>query len=320
MAGVAQPGWIDIHAHFTTPEYIAAAQAAGYGNPDGMAGYPQWSAAEHVALMDAHRIALSVLSMSSPGVHFGDDAEAATLARTVNLVAHQAMHDHPGRFASFASLPLPDVPASVAELRHCLDELNFAGAVLESNAHGMYLGSPEMDSVYSLLNERQAILFIHPTTPACGEVTALGRPRPMIEFLFDTARTVTDLVLSGVHERFPDMPIVIPHVGGVIPLIADRIQGFMRIFGDPNSPPPDVHGALRRFYYDLAGDPFPRMLPALLTIADQDHVLYGTDYPWTPAPGVAKRIEAINADSPKWLGCTSRAARELLNSVRRADS
>lgn len=320
MAGVSEPGWIDIHAHFTTPEYISAAQAAGYGNPDGMAGYPTWSAAEHISLMDAHNIELSVLSMSSPGVHFGDDAAAATLAREVNSVAFQAMNDHPGRFTSFASLPLPDVSSSTTELRYCLDEFGFAGAVLESNAHGMYLGNAEMNSIYSLLNERQAVLFIHPTTPACGEITALGRPRPMIEFLFDTARTVTDLVLAGVHQRYPDMPIVIPHVGGVIPLIADRIQGFMRIFGDPNSPPPDVHGALRQFYYDLAGDPFPRMLPALLGITDSDHVLYGTDYPWTPAPGVTKRIEAINADSLEWAGSTSRAARGLLNAAGRVNS
>jgi predicted TIM-barrel fold metal-dependent hydrolase len=267
--------------------------------------------------MDANGIERAVLSMSSPGVHFGDDAAATALAREVNLVAHAAIVSHPDRFASFASLPLPALPESVHELVFCMDELGFAGVVLESNAHGVYLGNPRMDPIYAELNARRGILFIHPTTPACGEITALGRPRPMIEFLFDTARTVTDLILTGMMDRFPEMSIVVPHVGGVLPLIADRIQGFMRIFGDPDVPTPDVYAALRRCYFDLAGDPFPRMLPALLTIANKENILYGTDYPWTPAPGVTKRVEAIEADSSEWRTSTSNAARNLLDSVRR---
>lgn len=313
----ATGGWIDVHAHFTTPEYIAAASAAGYDRPDGMAGYPGWSADEHVRLMDEHGIATAILSMSSPGVHFGDDAAAIALARAVNLVAAEAIAGHPGRFDAFTSLPLPAVDDAVAELRFGMDELGFAGAVVETNAHGLYLGNAAMDPIYAELDARSGILFIHPTTPVCGELSALGRPRPMIEFLFDTARTVTDMVLAGVPDRFPRMQVIVPHVGGVIPLIADRIQGFMTIFGDPSQPKPDVHGALRRFHYDLAGDPFPRMLPALLALVDREHVLYGTDYPWTPAPGVAKRIAAIAADDPTWQASTTAAARALLENVKR---
>lgn len=321
MAGVAgrpaADGWVDVHAHFTTPEYVAAADAAGYGSPDGMRGYPAWSAAEHLRLLDDNGIDTAVLSMSSPGVHFGDDTAARVLAREVNHVAAAAMTDHPDRFAFFAALPLPDVESSVAELIFAMDELGASGAVVETNAHGLYLGDGRMDPVYAALDERQGILFIHPTSPACHEATSLGRPRPMIEFLFDTARAVTDLVLAGVPRRFPRMPIIVPHAGGVLPMVADRIQGFMSIFGDPEAPRPDVHGDLARMYYDLAGDPFPRLVPALLTLTDRGHVLYGTDYCWTPAPGVARRLELIEADSPDWRASTTRAARSLLDDVRR---
>lgn len=307
-------GWIDVHAHYTTPDYIAAATAAGYGQPDGMRGYPAWTVEEHLRLLDDNGIAHAVLSMSSPGVHFGDDAAAGALARSVNDVAAGARAAHPDRFSWFACLPLPDVAASVRELRRALDA-GARGVVVETNAQGMYLGDPRMDEVYAELDARRAILFIHPTTPACGEVTALGRPRPMIEFMFDTARAVTDLVLAGVPDRFGRMPVIVPHAGGVLPLLADRIQGFMSIFGDPSVPKPDVHGALARFYYDLAGDPFPRLVPALLTVTSRDHVLYGTDYCWTPAPGVAKRLALITADSPDWQASTTRAARALLDAV-----
>mgnify|MGYP003340591896 FL=1 len=319
MEGVAtqESGWVDVHAHFTTPDYIAAATAAGYGQPDGMRGYPAWSVEDHLRLLDDNGIATAVLSMSSPGVHFGDDAAAAALARSVNDVAADASDAHPTRFSWFAALPLPDIDASVRELRHAIDERGAHGAVVETNAHGMYLGDARMDAVYAELDARRGVLFIHPTTPACGEVTALGRPRPMMEFMFDTARAVTDLVLAGVPQRFPQMQVIVPHAGGVLPLLADRIQGFMSIFGDPAAPKPDVHGALARFYYDLAGDPFPRLVPALLTITDRDHVLYGTDYCWTPAPGVAKRLDLINADSPDWKASPTAAARALLDAVAR---
>lgn len=311
-------GWVDVHAHFTTPEYIAAATAAGYGQPDGMAGYPSWSAATHIEVMDANDIATAVLSMSSPGVHFGDDDAAIALARLVNHAAHAAKEQFPGRLDSFAALPLPALDASVAELRHAMDDLGFAGAAVHTNAHGMYLGDARMDAIYAELEARRGVLFIHPTTPVCGELTALGRPRPMIEFLFDTARAVADLILAGVPSRYPGMPIIVPHAGGVIPLIADRVQGFMSIFGDPEQPKPDVHGALRGMHFDLAGDPLPRCLPALLTITDADHLLYGTDYPWTPAPGVSRRQESIRADSDAWQARTTATARGLLDNVRRS--
>lgn len=306
------PGWIDVHAHFTTPEYIALAAASGYERPDGMRGYPDWSASEHLSMMDENGIATSVLSMSSPGVHFGDDVLAVSTASMVNDSAAAACSAHPGRFEFFAALPLPDVSASAAELRRCLDQLGAKGVVLDSNAHGMYLGDERMDAVYAELDARGAVLFIHPTSPAGCEVTSLGRPRPMIEFMFDTARTVTDLMLAGVPRRFPKMPIIVPHAGGVLPLLADRIQGFMSIFGDPDVPIPDIHGDLAGFYYDLAGDPFPRVIPSLLTVTGRDHVLYGTDYPWSPARGVVKRLAIIEADDTGWRASSTAAARTLL--------
>lgn len=311
-----EAGWIDVHAHFTTPEYIAAAEAAGYGSPDGMRGYPAWSVDDHLRLLDDNGINVAVLSMSSPGVHFGDAVAAQALARAVNDVAARATADHPDRFAFFASLPLPDVQASTSEAVHAIDSLGARGVIVETNANGMYLGDPQMDAVYAELNARQAVLFIHPTSPACFEATSLGRPRPMIEFMFDTARAVTDLILAGVPQRFPRMPIIVPHAGGVLPLLADRIQGFMTIFGDPDQPKPDVHGALAGMYFDLAGDPFPRLVPTLLTLVPRDHLLYGTDYPWTPAPGVARRLQLITDDSGEWQASTSRTARTLLDNVK----
>lgn len=127
---------IDVHAHFVAPRYVAAAQAAGHRLPDGMPAWPHWDAAAHLELMDRGRIRTSILSVSSPGTHFGDDPAARALTREVNEYAAALVRDHPERFAHFASLPLPDVEGSLAELAYALDVLGSDGVALESNAHG----------------------------------------------------------------------------------------------------------------------------------------------------------------------------------------
>jgi len=102
---------VDVHAHFLTDAYVVAARAAGHIHPDGMAGWPPWSAGEHLRLMDRWRVATAMLSISSPGTHFGDDAAARRLTREVNEAGAAISRAYPGRFGHFASLPLPDVPA-----------------------------------------------------------------------------------------------------------------------------------------------------------------------------------------------------------------
>ncbi len=115
------------------------------------------------------------------------------------------MVDHRGRFGLLASLPLPDVDAAIAEIAHCCDHLDVDGFVLLTNIGGTYLGDATFDPVFRELDRRGARVLIHPTSPACWEHTSLERPRPMLEFFFDTTRAVVDLVLNGVIGRSPDI-------------------------------------------------------------------------------------------------------------------
>ncbi len=97
---------VDVHAHVLPDWYVAAAKAAGHATPDGMPGWPSWSVGDHLDLMDRVGVGVSVLSISSPGVHFGDDASAADLAVEVNDFMAHLSADHPDRFEFFAALPL----------------------------------------------------------------------------------------------------------------------------------------------------------------------------------------------------------------------
>jgi predicted TIM-barrel fold metal-dependent hydrolase len=282
---VSGSGRFDVHAHYLPESYRAALLDNGHSQPDGFPQIPEWSAEEHVAMMDRLGIATSLLSISSPGVHFGDEAATADRAREVNEAGQRAVVDHPGRFGLFASLPLPDVGATVAEIAYCCDRLDVAGFTLLTNIGGTYLGDPAFRPVFDELDRRGARLFIHPTSPACWEHTSLGRPRPMLEFFFDTTRAVVDLVLNGTVAQHSGIEFLIPHAGATLAMVADRVSVFSLLLGvDPEV---DVLRDVGRLHFDLAGFPLPRQLDALLTLTTLEHLHYGSDYPFTPEFAVA---------------------------------
>jgi len=273
---------IDVHAHYVPDGYRTALERAGHSQPDGMPAIPQWSAAEHVAVMDRLDIERSMLSISSPGV-LGD----ADLARQVNEEGRRAVVDHPGRFGLLASLPLSDVDAAIAEIQRCDDADGF---VLLTSYDASYVGDASFEPVLDALDACRARVLLHPTSPPCWEHTSLGRPRPMIEFLFDTTRAVVDLVLSGAVARHPDLRLIVPHGGATLPMLVDRVTAFARLL----APDVDVERDLGRLHYDLAGYAVPRQLDALLTMVARDHLHYGSDFPFTPesiAAAAATRID-----------------------------
>jgi 6-methylsalicylate decarboxylase len=292
---------IDVHAHFVPPFYREALVAAGITRPDGIRAIPPWTEDEALATMDRLRVTRSYLSISSPGVHFGDDAAAAELARRCNDEAAGLAARHPARFGWFASVALPDVDAAVREAERALDRLGADGIVVETHAHGQYLGDPALEPLYAAVAARRVPVFVHPTTPFRAEHLALGRPRPMLEFLFDTTRSITDLVLSGVLERHPDLRVIVPHAGAALPVLANRIELLLPLLSEGGGTPPSVREALRALHFDLAGAPVPELLDALLAVADPGRIHYGSDYPFTPPDScvaLAERIDTTDRLDP----------------------
>ncbi|MFI5761848.1 amidohydrolase family protein [Streptomyces sp. NPDC051563] len=309
-------GLIDVHAHFVTDGYVAAARAAGVEHPDGMPGWATWSVGRQLDLMERTGIEKAYLSVSSPGVHFGDDAGARTLAREVNAFAAGLRVEHPGRFGHLAALPLPDVEGSLAEAAHALDELGADGVAVETNHHGLYLGDPRLEPLWEELDRRAAVVFVHPTSPPHAEHLALGRPRSMLEFLFDTARTASDLLLRGVFTRHPRIRWVLTHGGGALPLLADRIDLFAAMAGERAQDTAGAVEQLGRLWYDMAGTPFPRQIPALEAAFGTDLIVYGSDSCWTPAEAVLAQVASIDAApqpsaTDTWRDLTTRNAHRL---------
>jgi predicted TIM-barrel fold metal-dependent hydrolase len=276
-------GAIDVHAHYVTKSYRDACTAAGENPPDGIPALPDWSPDMAYNLMDRAGIATALLSISSPGVHFGDDAAACTLTLQVNEEGANIVANAHGRFGLLASLPLPDIGGAVEEIAYAFDVLHADGIALLSNYHGKYLGHAHFEPVMAELDKRQVVATIHPTSPPCWEMVSFGRPRPILEFPLDATRAVVNLALSRTLERYPHLHLVIPHIGEALPVLADRVQGLAPAFIPEDARNPiDVISALRRLYYDMAGTPLPRALPALLSLVDADQLLYGSDFPFTP--------------------------------------
>jgi predicted TIM-barrel fold metal-dependent hydrolase len=282
---------IDVHFHYLSPEYREQMIDAVGGWPDGFPA-PHWSADGALAMMDRVGIATGMLSVSSPGIHFGNDAKARVLARSVNEFAARTIGEHRGRFGGFASLPLPDVDGALQEIAYALDTLKLDGVVMLTNFNGVYLGDKRLDPVFDELNRRGAVVFIHPTSPSCWQQSALGYPRPMIEFTFDSTRAVVNLIFSGTTTRCPRVRFIVPHAGGTLPFLARRIAMFARGLAASGSPI-SAEEHLRRLYYDLAGSPGSNALAPLLEMTERTHILYGSDYVHTPEAAVSTHLNEL---------------------------
>lgn len=308
----------DVHFHYVPAAYRTVAIESGFGAPDGMYGMPPWDESMMMDMMDQTGITTGMLSISSPGVHFGNDAIARKLARDTNEEGARLKAAYVGRLGLFAAIPLPDVDGALREIEYSLDVLHADGIYLQTNAGGIYPGETAFDPVLSELDRRSSVVFIHPTSPAC---TCCGPrekplPRPTLEFMFETTRCVTNLVVSGALRRFPNIRFIIPHGGATISVLADRLAmsaGWLKNLEDVTSE--EVFPALSSLYYDLAGATTPRQIAALRTFANPGRLFYGSDWPHTRLPVVAKLKSDLEnyfaGDQQLLIDVRSRNARTL---------
>jgi 6-methylsalicylate decarboxylase len=294
MSGLAAIAALDVHAHYVPPAYRRALAAAGIDRPDGFPYVPEWSPGAAIAAMDALGVERSFLSISSPGVDLGPDSDPVRLARDVNDAGADAVRNHPGRFGLLASLPLPDVDAALAEIRHASDDLGADGFVLMTNYRGVYLGEPRFDEVMDELARREALVALHPTSPPAADAISLALPRPMLEFPFDTTRAIVNMILNGTLRRRRGIRVIVPHVGAALPVLADRVQAFIAAFPGEDEPI-DVYAELRGMWFDIAGEPLPNALAALLRLVGPERIVYGSDLPFAPLPLVERSAERLLA-------------------------
>ena len=295
ISAMAQ-GVIDMHSHIITPEFVSALEKEGRLLDEGFP-LPKWDAETQLKWMDEAGIQTSVLTLAAP------QPTSPEVVRATNEAAARLKREHPDRFRFCAALPLSDVEAAIEEARYALDVLGADGIKLATNAFGQYLGAPELDTLFSFLNERKAVVILHPHRPEpVNHLVMEQTPLAMQEYLSETTRAVSNMISRNVLARYNNIKVVVPHCGAYLPLMVPRMKSLTpvmhanKLVGDI-----DWEANLAALYYDLAGAHSPEVIRMLLTITTPDHLLYGSDYPYV-APQVLtaslKRMQQYLTDEP----------------------
>ena len=277
--GFAQ-GVVDVHSHIITPEFVSSLEKEGRLMDEGFP-LPKYDLKNHLKWMDEAGVQTSVLTLAAP------QPTLPGIVRQANEAAARIKKEHPDRFMFCAALPLPDVKAAIDEVIYALDTLKADGIKLATNVNGQYLGSPELDTLFSVLNERKAVIILHPHRPEPVNHQVMQQtPLAMQEYLSETTRAVSNMISRNVLARYNKIKVVVPHCGAYLPLAVPRMKSLTpvmqanRMVGEI-----DWETNLATLYYDLAGAHSPEVIRMMLTITTPDHLLYGSDYPYV-APQV----------------------------------
>jgi predicted TIM-barrel fold metal-dependent hydrolase len=266
---------IDLHHHFAPPAWVTDVR----GRPLLQPANTRWTVEQSIEDMDRGEVAAAVVSITNPGLWFGDRAQTQRLARACNEFGARLMHDHPTRFGLFAAMPLPDVDGTLKEIEYAYDTLKADGVGLFTSYGDTWLGNPAFRPVMEELNRRNAVVTVHPTAADCCRTLAYapGVGPGSIEYGTDTTRAITAVAFSGDAARFRNIRFIWSHAGGTAPFLAGRIDGAS---GAAKAAMPDGFIAeLRRFYYDTAGAANRGALASLTTLVPARQIVFGTDFP-----------------------------------------
>ena len=231
--------------------------------------------------MDSQAIATGILSLTAPSVVRWDKSERREMARRVNEYTADLVAKRPDRFGNFATLPVPDVDGALRELEHALDTLRADGVILLANYAGKYLGDTVFEPLWTELDRRQAVVFVHPGQPPLPIVA--GVAGPLVDYPFDTTRTAVQLVLNGVVDRYRGARIILAHAGGFLPYASRRFAELARVFRPDAAKPAAILASFQRFYFDTALSSGPAALLSLKAFAGNGRILFGSDFPYAPA-------------------------------------
>jgi predicted TIM-barrel fold metal-dependent hydrolase len=303
------PHRIDVHHHILPPKYIEVARDRLLSFAPNFAQVLNWKPAQSIEQMDRFGIRTAMTSLSNPGTWFGKADEARALARMSNDYAAEMARDYPGRFGVLASLSLPDVDGSLAEIAYAYDVLKVDGIAMLTSYGDKWPGDEAFAPVFEELNRRGATVYFHPTSADCCSALIRDVPAPAVEYMFDTTRAITSLLFSGSLSRWRNINFIFSHAGGATAPIVQRMIRLATVDKAvlarmPEGPTAD----LKRLYFDTATSTAPENLGAMMLFSGSEKIVLGTDYPFLPVqatlPGLMKmgfdattlqRIERDNA-------------------------
>jgi predicted TIM-barrel fold metal-dependent hydrolase len=332
---------IDVFTHFMPPRFLQAFQEHA---PDqgmfrrSMQVKPLCDLDARFRLMDAFADYRQVISLGSPPIEtFAAPALSPELARIGNDGMAELVDAHPERFAGFlAALPMNNPEATVAEIERSFRDLRPSGVQIYSNTAGAPLDRPEVAPVFELLHRMRIPIFLH---PARSEKFADYRTEQVSKFEiwwalgwpYETSTAMARLVFSGAFDKWPDLVVVCHHLGGIVPYLAGRIghgwdqlgkrtsdEDYFALAKSMKKRPIDY---FKMFYGDTAEFGSAAATACGLDFFGTDHVLFASDCPFEPEPGIYVRetlqvIAGLDLPNTELAKITEGNARRLMPHLR----
>lgn len=300
-AAAPSPNSIDVHHHISPPAYIKAIGPENMVNsyPASRTAAYDWTPAMSIEMMDKGGTATAITSLYS-ATFLAEHPERRRLAREANEYAADMKRDYPGRFGSFAVLPMPDVDGTLREIEYAMDVLKADGVYMVTSYDNKWLGHPSFAPVWAELNRRKATLYTHPTVPHFLEDLITDIPDTAIEINTDTTRSIADVIFSGTAGRSPDVNVIWSHGGGTLLPIIER---FIRLAHRPQLAARLPHGLMheiRRFYYDVAQVAHPVPMAAMKTMLPLSQILFGTDFTFRTATEISAGLAECKLTPREW--------------------
>lgn len=242
-----------------------------------------------LADMDAAGIDIQVLSQTAPGPEDLPAEQAVPFSVEANDIVAEAISAHPDRFAGFATLPMVDAPAAAKELDRSIRDLGFVGALVNSHVNGRYLDDPFFWPVFEAAEDLNVPIYLHPNRPpqpvvdACysgfSPLVTESLAVPGFGWHIDTGIHVLRLILAGVFDRFPNLTVILGHLGEALPSMISRANWMLSGISGLKKPVQDYF--TDNFYVTTSGffdhAPFAAAQIALGT----DRILFSVDYPYS---------------------------------------
>lgn len=242
---------------------------------------------ERLARMDSMGVDFQVLSITAPGVQQLPSQLAVPLAREANDFLAGAVQRRPDRFAAFATLPTPDPKAAAEELRRCVAELGFVGAMLFPRTGPSYLDHDSFRPIFEVAAEFEVPLYIHPGVPpeavreACysgfSSFTNLMLATGGWGWHAEAGLAALRLILAGTFDRHPDLQLILGHMGEMLISFADRADALTKTTKLERS----VIDCITGNFYATPGGVFShRMLRNNLDVLGPDRLMFAVDDPY----------------------------------------
>ncbi|MDB6089912.1 MAG: amidohydrolase [Gammaproteobacteria bacterium] len=251
--------------------------------------------------MDASGIDKQILMLTSPGVQVFDAATAVAVAKSSNDELADCVRRYPTRYVGMAAVA-PQNPAEAAkELERGVRQLGFKGAILNSHTLGEYLDDPKFWDIFAAAEALDVPVYLHPNSPSKGLIEPLltrGLDGAIYGFGVETGMHLLAIITSGVFDRFPQLQIVVGHLGEALPFWLFRLDYMHR--ATVNSRRYEFMKPLKKQVSDyLRENVFitnsgMAWAPAIMfcqQVLGMDRVLYAMDYPYQYVPEEVREME-----------------------------